>query len=96
MQLFIVIENCTCVGRNNKWGEGAECKIYSGYTDDEFLNSKWCYAETASCADAASAKYIPSYYLDNGRFGPSQTSCFKGTGNIISENSSFEHLRIFI
>ena len=95
MQFFVVIENCTCVGVNNEWGEGSECKIYSGYPQ-EFLNSKWCYAETTSCADAASLEYDPAIHPDNGRFGPSQTSCFKGTGNIISENSSFEHLRIFI
>ena len=51
-------------------------------------NTKWCYAETTSCADATvHAKTRDQFlYLDNGRFGPSQTACFKNRGNITSEN----------
>lgn len=83
--LFVDIENCTCVGENNKWGEGAECNFYNGHESD-FLNGKWCYAETTTCADATSAKYKRGLYLDNGRFGPSQKSCFKDKGNKLFEN----------
>jgi len=48
--------------------------FYSGY-DDEVLNSKWCYAETTSCADAT--KFSSSTYVDEGRFGASQRACWK-------------------
>ena len=58
--------------------------VYGGY-DDEFLNSKWCYAETTLCADATRAQFDNSYYVDEGRFGASQRACFKDTGNTLSK-----------
>ena len=80
-----MIENCTCAGVSNKWGEGAECKIYSGYSE-EFLNSKWCYAETTSCIDATSIEYDRNYYVDEGRFGASHRACLKDAGKRLSKD----------
>ena len=78
-----MIENCTCAGINNEWGEGAECEFYSGYKQ-EFLNSKWCYAETTSCIDATSIKQsYEYYYMDEGRFGASQKACLKDAGKTL-------------
>ena len=78
-----MIENCTCAGVSNKWGEGAECKIYSGYPH-EFLNSKWCYVETTSCIDATSIKQsYTKAYIDEGRFGASQKACLKDAGKLV-------------
>ena len=75
-----MIENCSCAGVNNEWGEGAECKLYNGYPE-EFLNSKWCYAETTSCIDATSVKRLfKNKYVDEGRFGASQRACLKDEG----------------
>ena len=91
-----MIENCTCVGVNNEWGEGAECKVYSGYPQ-EFLNSKWCYAETTSCIDATSVKYSKNKYVDEGRFGGSQKACLKDTGKtLLRDVNDIKHLGIFV
>ena len=80
-----MIENCTCAGVSNRWGHGAECKINSGYPL-EFLNSKWCYAETTSCIDATSIKQgYTSVYMDEGRFGASQKACLKDSGKTLSK-----------
>ena len=42
---------CTCAGMSNKYGEGSECKMYSGYSDN-WLNGRWCYANVDTCPDA--------------------------------------------
>ena len=83
--MFYMIENCTCAGVNNTWGEGDECKVYSGYPL-EFLNSKWCYAETTSCTDATSIEYVTNYYVDEGRFGASHRACLKDAGKRLSND----------
>ena len=53
---------CTCAVKNNKYGEGSECNLYSGY-DDEWNNGIWCYADVESCADAKEhpSNLIPGY-----------------------------------
>ena len=89
-----MIENCTCAGVKNKWGEGAECKVYSEY-DEEFLNSKWCYAETTSCTDATSIEYSRNLYVDEGRFGASHRACLKDAGKTLSKDIyNIKHLSI--
>ena len=82
--IFDILDNCSCTGVKNKWGEGAECMVYRGYSD-KLLNSKWCYAETTSCADATRVEFSNRYYVDDGRFGASQRACFKDTGNTLSK-----------
>ena len=74
---FLHSENCTCTGIKNEWGQGAECKIKRGY-EDEFMNSRWCYAETTKCRDATNAEYRKKFYVDKGRYGPSQSACIFG------------------
>ena len=79
-----LIENCTCSGVKNKWGDGAECKLYSGY-QSEFMNSIWCNAETTKCEDAISLEYNEWFYPEEGRFGPSQSACSKYHGSRMSK-----------
>ena len=74
---FIPTENCSCVGIANQWKDGAECNDYRGYYEHEFMNSKWCYAETTTCRDSTTVEY-PKYltsYVEEGRYGPSQSAC---------------------
>ena len=78
--LIYVDPNCTCAGVENNWGDGSECKFYTGYKN-ELLNSVWCYAETTTCSDATTVKYKPNLYVNEGRFGPSQSACAK-IGNV--------------
>ena len=80
-----MLENCTCAGVNNQWGQGAECKLY--LTPEEFhLNSKWCYAETTSCIDATIVKQAyKNFYIFEGRFGASQRACLKDSGKMPSK-----------
>ena len=78
------MENCTCTGATNKWGDGAKCKHYSGYPYDK-MNSYWCYAETGTCSDATSVKFDRKFYVDEGRYGPSQEACFQYDGKIITK-----------
>ena len=73
---FVLTENCSCAGVANEWKEGAECNVYSGY-EDEFMNSKWCYAETTTCPDATNATDGYESSLEEGRYGPSQSACTK-------------------
>ena len=60
--------------KNNKYGEGSECKLYSGYEDD-WLNDQWCYADVLSCPDAK--KHADDYGQDPG-YGASKAACQKG------------------
>ena len=76
---FIPTENCSCVGIANQWKDGAECNDYRGYYKHEFMNSKWCYAETTTCRDATTA--FTAFHLDEGRYGPSKNACLK-PGNV--------------
>ena len=81
---FILTENCSCSGVGNEWKEGAKCKAYQGYSiyESAFMNSKWCYAETTTCIDATTVEPIyTDYYVDNGRYGPSQSAC-SNPGNV--------------
>ena len=78
---FIEGENCTCTGVKNEWGEGATCQLYSNYPDD-YMNSIWCYAETATCKDATSVKFVKNKYVDEGHFGPSKKACSQHYGKI--------------
>ena len=77
---FIPTENCSCVGIANQWKDGAECNDYRGYYEHEFMNSKWCYAETTTCSDATTVK--ANYYVNEGRYGPSQRACGDKPGNV--------------
>ena len=63
---------CTCVGKSNGYGEGSECKFYSGYGDD-WYNGVWCYSNVANCPDA---KAHPSEKLLG--YGSSRAACVKG------------------
>jgi len=74
-------ENCTCAGVRNEFGHGSECKDYNGYLYPyASLNSKWCYTETTTCRDTTKVEYHPIIYVNEGRFGPSQTACSTNLG----------------
>ena len=70
--LFYFLEPCVCAGISNKYNDGAECKLYSGY-DREWNNGVWCYASTAVCPDAKehTDESVPGY-------GPSRSACSSG------------------
>ena len=72
--MFIAVDTCTCAGIKNEHDEGAQCNAYSGYTD-EYLNNIWCYAEIATCKEAAEHPMIGS-----DRYGASQSACQDTTG----------------
>ena len=75
---FIAIENCTCVGVKNVYGDGDKCKKYIGY-ENENLNSVWCYAETTTCQDASGNRLVNSV-VQNGRYGASRKACLNYSG----------------
>ena len=63
---------CTCAGKNNTWGEGSECKFYSGYGID-WYDGHWCYANVDTCPDA---KAHPDNNLPG--YGASKVACVTG------------------
>ena len=70
-----IATGCTCAGRSNKYGEGSECMLYSGYNDD-WYNGRWCYANVDSCSDA---KAHPASEVQNvPGFGASRAACVTG------------------
>ena len=68
----LIDTGCKCAGKNNIYGDGSECKFYSGYTPD-WYNGRWCYANVDTCPDA---KAHPDYNLPG--YGASKAAC--GTG----------------
>ena len=74
---FISIENCTCVGVKNAYGDGDKCKKYIGY-ENENLNSVWCYVETTTCQDATNR--LLNSVLQDGRYGASRKACLNYYG----------------
>ena len=67
---------CKCAGKSNADGDGAECKLYSGYKE-EWFNGIWCYVEIATCSDAREHQ-IPKYHFLKGRYGGSKLACASG------------------
>ena len=53
------------------YGDGSECKEYSGYEKDWF-NGRWCYADVETCLDAKE-------HAGNGSsYGASRAACIIG------------------
>ena len=75
--LFIA-DLCKCTGKSNAANEGSKCDDYSGYNND-WLNGRWCYAETSTCPDA---RAHPSTHPDLTGFGASRKACMPGKVNI--------------
>ena len=75
----IIATGCTCAGITNNWGEGSECKFYSGY-DNDWYDGHWCYANVDTCPDAK-AHAAPQHH-DVPGYGASKAAC--GTGKYIS------------
>ena len=48
---IIAPARCSCAGMTNEYGEGSECKEYSGYEED-WYNGRWCFAPFEACSDA--------------------------------------------
>ena len=78
---FFPIENCTCAGVKNRFGDGEKCKKYIGY-ENEYLNSVWCYAETSTCRDATYSDVESIYGVEQGRFGASREACLNYSGEL--------------
>ena len=74
-----IARKCTCAGKSNNYGEGAECKEYSGYTND-WRNGRWCYADVEACPDA---KDHPSN--SNPGYGASRAACLIGISLSVSQ-----------
>ena len=78
---IIMATGCTCTGKNNIYGEGSECKFYSGY-DDDWYTGRWCYANIDTCPDAkahpaSASQNVPGY-------GASKVACATGKYTNIS------------
>ena len=69
-----ILTVCSCDGKSNKYGEGSECKLYSGY-DDDWHNGGWCYADIKTCGDAK--EHTNNYGQDTG-YGASRYACNRG------------------
>ena len=80
----IIATGCTCAGKGNKWGEGSECKFYSGYNDD-WYDGRWCYANIDTCPDAKAHQEFAGYNLPG--YGASKTACGKGIYISIPDNT---------
>ena len=76
---FIPTE-CSCAGKSNSYGDGSECKVYSGY-DDGWQDGRWCYADVVTCPDAK------EHAIDYGQgpgYGASKAACSTGKYKDIS------------
>ena len=71
----MILLECKCAGKSNKYDEGSECNEYSGYEDD-WYNGYWCFADVKTCSDA---KAHPASEVQNvPGFGASKAACASG------------------
>ena len=70
---------CTCAGKSNYFGDGSECKLYSGYSGD-WYNGVWCYADVETCSDAKAhpAGMDMDMDMEPAGYGASRAACLKG------------------